>query len=291
MEGVLIVGGTGTVGREVVRGLLGSRLRVQVLTRESEKVNRLPEGVEGAIGDLQDPTTLPIAMKGINRMFLVTPMSRNEAALGIAAVGAAKEVGIKHIVYMSVFHAESVPQVPHFKSKTEVEQAILESGVAYTFLRPNNFFQNDLWNKDAILERGVYPHPIGEIGMNRVDARDIAEAAVRALTLRGYEGRAYSLVGPDSLTGPQVAALYSRYLGRHVEYRGNDLETWARQAKESMPQWLVDDLKTMYEYIQTHGQLATKEDLQDVQKALGHGPRTFETFVRETIASWSPRYA
>lgn len=291
MEGVLVIGGTGTVGREVVRGLLGSRLRVQVLTRESEKANRLPEGVEGAIGDLHDPTTLPVVMKGIDRMFLATPMSRNEAALGVAAVDAAKEAGIKRLVYMSVFHADQAPQVPHFKAKTEIEQAIRDSGIAYTFLRPNNFFQNDIWLKEAILERGVYPQPIGEVGVSRVDVRDIAEATVRALTMPGFEGRTYPLVGPDNLTGPQVAALYSRYLGRTVEYGGNDLEVWGQQAKASMPEWLVEDLKTMFEFIQAQGQLATKEDLKDVEKVLGHGPRTFDTYVRETLASWNPRHA
>jgi uncharacterized protein YbjT (DUF2867 family) len=283
---VLVIGGTGTVGREVTRRLLDAGTTVRVLTRSVEKSGALPEGVEAAVGDLTDPATLPAALAGADAVFLVTALSQTEMHEGLAAVRAAKAARVGRFVYMSVHHVDAAPHIPHFASKIPIEYAIRNSGIPYTLIRPNSFFQVDVWFREAIQNYGLYPQPIGGRGVSRVDVRDIADAVVAAITQPGHDGQAYSLVGPEALTGEAVAQTWSRHLGRPVHYLGDDLEVWAQQAKALMPEWLVVDLCIMYEQFQKAGLRATEAELEAVRRLLGREPRRFEDFVAEVAKTW-----
>ena len=284
---ILVVGGTGQVGSEVVARLVERGGRVRVPTRSAVKAAGLPDGVEGVVGDLTDPATYGAIFDGAERMFLLNALTTDELQQGLAAVNEARRVGMRHVVYQSIHDVETAPHVPHFASKIAIERALRESGLAWTFLRPNNFHQNDLGLRQAILEHGVYPQPIGPTGCSRVDVRDIADAAVAALA-GGWEGRSVDLVGPDALTGEACAAIWSETLGREVHYAGDDLDAWAGQMRQlGMPEWLVYDLVLMFRLFQQEGLVATGEQLAATREILGREPIAFRDFVRETAASWT----
>ena len=136
------------------------------------------------------------------------------------------------------------------------------------------------------MQHGVYPQPIGGKGLNRVDARDIAECAVNALMKPGHEGRVYPVHGPDALTGEDAAKVYSRHLGKEVRYAGDDLDAWAEQVKYLLPEFLVPELRIMYQFFQKFGATAAAADLERQQRILGRKPRSFDDFVKETITQW-----
>jgi uncharacterized protein YbjT (DUF2867 family) len=282
----LVIGGTGTVGSRVVAGLLNRGVNVRVMSHSPEKLKRLPAGVEGYRADLDDPDTLPAAFEGVDSVFLLNAVGPNETNEGLAAVAAAKAAGVKKIVYMSVSMPKGSETIPHFRSKIPVEKAVRESGIAYTILRPNNFFQNDLWLKTPIVQYGVYPQPIGGTGVNRSDVRDIADGAVNAILNSGHEGQTYDVSGPDTLTGEGIAAIYTKHLGREVRYSGDDIDAWASKSKGMMPEYLIADMRIMYQFFQDNGMIASKEDLEKMQKLLGRKPRTFDDFVREISMEW-----
>lgn len=283
---ILVTGGTGTVGSEVVRHLAARGDDLRVLVRSEEKAKGLPKGARVVVGNLDDPKSLRAAMGGVDKLFLLTPLSETETQQGTNAVEAAKATGVRHIVFMSVHDVEKCPQAPHFQSKIEIQAAIQKSGIPYTFIMPNNFYQNDAWVQQALTGYGVYPQPIGDRGLSRVDSRDIAEAVVNTLTQPGHEGKRYSLVGPDVLTGNRTAAIWSEALGKPIAYGGNDLDAWEKQARQGMPGWLVDDLRIMYAFFQREGLPATTEDLAQTRKILGHEPRKFEDYARENAKAW-----
>ena len=257
---ILVIGGTGTVGSKVVQGLLGRGQSVNVLVRSEEKAASLPAGAEGVLGDLENQSTLPSAFEGVEGVFLLNAVTQNETEQGLAAVGAAKEAGVQRLVYMSVHNLHDALHIPHFGTKAPVEKAIRDSGIPFTILEPNNFNQNDYWFQEPIMQYGIYPQPIGDVGQNRVDVRDIADAAVNALLESGHDGKAYPVVGPDALTGEDVAAAFSKHLGKEIRYGGNDLDAWAEQAKQMLPEWMVHDFKIMYQYFQEKGLLASEDD-------------------------------
>jgi len=283
---VLVVGGTGTVGSLVAQELLARRERPRVLTRHAEKILSLPTNVMGVVGDTGKPETLTPLLQGVEAVVLITALSPREADEGRAVVEAARRAGVRRLVFLSVHDVEKCPEAPHFRSKVAIQEAIEASGLAWTTVRPNNFFQNDHWLRQPLMEHGVYPAPIGEVGLSRVDVRDIAEAIAIAATESGHEGRRYPLVGPDVLDGPGTAAVWSRHLGREVRYGGNDLQAWAVHSRALMPDWMVEDLRIMYAFFQEKGLRASDADLREQARILPHPPRRFEDFVRETAAAW-----
>lgn len=283
---ILVTGGTGNVGSRVVRELLARDADVHVLTRNAEHAKGLPAGARPVVGDLLDPATIRSAFRGMDGLFLLNAVSVTEAHEGLMAVNGARDGGVRRIVYMSVHHVDAAPHLPHFGAKLPIETAIKASGIAHTILRPNNFFQNDLWVKDALLQYGVYPQPIGEIGLSRVDVRDIAEAAAVALTTRGHEGRTCNLVGPEVWTGSGTAAAWSRALGRPIAYAGDDLDAWEKQSLAYQPPWMVFDFRLMYAFFQERGLAATADDIAQETALLGHPPRRFEDFAAETARAW-----
>lgn len=282
----LVIGGTGTVGSQVVQDLLKKGVDVRVMTRSEGHFGTLPKGVEGFVGDLADLDTTQAAFEGVDNLFFLIPVSPDETELGINAVNAAVDAELTKIVYMSVAMPEGSETISHFASKIPIEQAVERSGIEYTILRPSNFYQNDIWVRDAILSYGVYPQPIGNIGINRVDVRDIADAAVIALTEPGNNGKIYNICGPEPLTGDSVAETYSRHLNREVRYMGDDLDVWSKQVSSMFPDWMIHGFSVMYQYFQQHGFPCDINQPAPMREVLLHEPRKFEDFVTETIEVW-----
>lgn len=279
---ILVIGGTGTVGSQVVRELLARKMDVRVLTRSADKTQSLPAGTQGVVGDLLDPGTVRSVFKGIDGVFMLNAVSPTETHEGLMALNGIRMSDVKRLVYLSVYNLDQALHLPHFGSKLPIESLVKSSGIPYTILRPNNFYQNDYWFKDALLEHGIYPQPIGDIGLSRVDVRDIAEAAAIALTTDGHEGQTYNLVGPDVLTGQSVAEIWTRALGKPTRYGGNDLDGWEQQSLQSLPAWMVFDFWLMYAFFQEKGLKAVPSDVERLTKLLGHAPRRFEDFAQET---------
>lgn len=282
----LVIGGTGTVGSHVVTQLQQREVDVQVLTRSAEKAEALPQNVEGVVGDLLEPETINSVFEGVDSVFMLLSVNPAETHQGLMAVNGMRKAGIKQLTYMSVQNVEQAAHIPHFGSKLPIEKAIQLSGIPATILRPNAFFQNDRWFKEPLLKHGVYPDPIGNTGLSRVDVRDIAEAAAVTLTSEQHHGEIYNLVGPDVHTGNSTAEAWSQALDQPVAYGGDDLEAWEQQMLQHQPAWMVADFKIMLKYFQNNGLKASSSDVEQLTELLGHPPRSFEDFVAETAENW-----
>lgn len=282
----LVIGGTGTVGSDVVAGLVQHDRTVRVLTRSQDHANTLPTGATAVIGDLEDPTTYDQIFEGTEKMFLLNAVSMTELHQGLAAVNEARRRGIEHVVYISVHDVEKAPDTPHFAAKIGIERALQESGVSYTILRPNNFYQNDHWFEGAIRSHGMYPQPIGTVGLSRVDTRDVAQAAVNALTQPGHENKTYTLAGPDVLTGPDCADVYADLLDTEVTYGGDDLDAWEEQMRSMLPEWMIYDFRLMYELFQDEGLVASDAQKEETRAILGTAPRPFRAFAKDIVGQW-----
>lgn len=277
----LVLGGTGTVGSLVVSGLIEKGESVRVVTRDAAKAKSLPQGATGVVGDLAKPETYEGIFRDYDTLFLLTANGTSDLMEGLGAVAEARRTKARRVVHLSIHDVEKCPEAPHFASKIAVETALKESDLSWTILRPNNFYQNDWWWKDAIVQYGVYPQPIGSKGLSRVDTRDIAAAAVRALTEPGHAGRTYTLAGPDVLTGEQTAKAFAEALGRPVAYAGDDLDAWAKSMAPYLPPWAIFDYRLMYDAFQRKGLVATPAQLEETRTILGSAPRSFAAFVKE----------
>jgi uncharacterized protein YbjT (DUF2867 family) len=281
----LVIGGTGMIGSEVVHELLRRKADVRLFVRN--ETASTPNGVDVAVGDLLDPPAVERAMEGCDQLYLLNAVTPDEITQGLIAYDLAKRHKLRHVVYHSVFRVEQFHDVPHFASKFAIESALRAFDVPWTVIRPNYFFQNDKTLRDTLLGSGVYPQPLGDIGISAVDVRDIAEATAIALTTGGHDGQVYNLNGPELLSGPKAAEIWSRLLGKAIRYAGHDMDALEAAIRERAPAWSAFDIRMMYQGYLERGFAAEPGDLETLTTLLGHPPRTYEAFARETIAEWT----
>ena len=286
---VLVTGATGTVGNELVKALLQRGADVRALTRKQPKPGTFPDAVEIALGDLTDPVSIAEAIKGADKLFLLIGSVPDELTQALTAYGLAKQAGLKHVTYLSVFKADQFLDVPHFAAKFAVEQAIRAGGMPYTILRPGYFHQNERRLRPVLNGPGVYPVPAGNQGLAAVDVRDIAEAAATSLTAEGHTGKTYDLVSSELLTGPAAAATWSKLLGKKITYAGHgDFDGYeAELRKTGTPSWIAYDLRVMFQGYVERGLSSTEDQTARFAALLGHQPRTYSSFAAELAKEWA----
>jgi uncharacterized protein YbjT (DUF2867 family) len=281
---ILVTSGTGHVGSEVVKELQKRNADVRLLIRKNDAPT--PSGVEVAIGDLLDPVSVQKAMDGVDKLYLLNAVLPDELTQGLIAYDLAKKLKLSHVVYHSVFRVERFKDVPHFASKLAIENALREFDVPFTIIRPNYFSQNDATLKDALTKTGVYPMPLGQVGISAVDIRDIAEAAAIALTSDGHFGKTYNLNGPEVLSGPKMALIWSRLLDKEIRYSGHDMDAFEEQTRKRVPSWSAFDIRMMFQGYLERGFVAENGDVETLTQLLGHPPRRYEDFAAEAALEW-----
>jgi uncharacterized protein YbjT (DUF2867 family) len=211
---IVVVGGTGRVGRQVVTQLTESGLPVRSVTRGLNP-GGLPSRAEVAQADLADPASLEAHLQDAQSLFLVWPFTSPEVTARLAPKVA--EIAARHvsrIVYVSAQPAADRPD----SFWALVERAIEESGAEWTFLRPTGFAANTLMWADQIRSGDVVRWPFGAAGRALIDERDIASVAVRALTEDGHAGARYVLSGPEVLTQAEQLAAIGKAIGRALTW-------------------------------------------------------------------------
>ena len=280
----LVFGGTGKVGSVAVKHLIDKGRTVRVFTHSPDKLATLPQSVQAATGDLDHPETIPPAFDGVDEMILILAVNPNEQARGLAVVEAAKAAGVKRMVFLSLVHGPGTDKVPFYRSKLAIEAAFKQSDMQWAIVRSSSFFQSDAGLKSDILEKGVFSAPIGSMGVNRIDTRDVGYAVAEAMARDPFESGEFRVFGPEPLTGESCAETYSKVLGQPVRYGGDDLEAWAAFKGDAFPPWSLNALSHMYRAVQKTGM--RPEDGEQKCGLLPDSLITFETFARELVSTW-----
>lgn len=270
---ILVTGATGRVGRQVVDQLIARGAHVRVLTRDPAKTS-FPAGVEVAQGDLLDIDAMRAAFAGVRTLFLLNAVTGDEFTQALITLNLARAAGVDRVVYLSVFDADGAVNVPHFAVKSGAERMLSAMDFGATILRPTYFIDNEAMVKDVILQRGVYPMPIGSKGVAMVDTRDIAEVAALELLRRDRAPEklpieTINLVGPETLTGESVAAIWSDVLGRPVVYGGDDPSGFEQNMATFLPRWTAYEMRLMAERYVSDGMIPDDGDRERLTTMLG----------------------
>jgi uncharacterized protein YbjT (DUF2867 family) len=277
---ILVLGATGTNGGEVAHRLAAAGVRVRALVRNPDKAANLPqENIELVAGDLDEPASLDRALSGVDRAFFVAAVDQRYAGWFRNFLAAARRSGSPHIVRFSAMGAVADSPSELMRQHGETDQALADSGLPYTILQPNAFYQNLFWSAKSIKDQGDFYLPLGDARQSLVDVRDIAAVAVEVLTDSGHDGKTYVITGPESLSYHDVAAKLSAVLGRPIRYVDVPPET-ARDSMEKagMPAWNARAVAELYRLFAA-GKTASVTDT--IQRVTGRSPISFEQFARD----------
>jgi uncharacterized protein YbjT (DUF2867 family) len=270
----LVLGGTGKTGTRVASLLTDRGLSVRTAARHHADVTF----------DWDDPATYPLAVEGVDRLYLVAPVMRTQFAEQVSAfLDLAESVGVRHVTYLSAYGIELAP--PEVALRAVELDLLARSRLTHSVVRPAWFMQNF---SETFLKPidGAITVPTGDGGEAFVDVEDIA--AVAAATLvdpAAHGGAQYAPTGPDTLTVDDAANLIGRVTGQPIRHVDIDRQAWVDGIIASgipaeygaMLQMLTDTVAS--------GRGSRPND--DIQTVTGRPPTSFADFAQRTAAAWA----
>jgi uncharacterized protein YbjT (DUF2867 family) len=250
---ILVTGATGTVGSEVVKQLSSdaSSYNIKAGVHSIENANKVQQydRVKGVHIDYDKIEGLESAFKDVDKLFLLTHPSSKTVEHESNLVAEAKKSGIKHIVKQSIMRADLGADVEAMRLHRQTERLIENSGIPYTFLRPNEFMQGFINFQGATIKsNNAFYVPAEDAKVSFVDARDIAAVAVKAL-LEGdkYYSKTYMITGPEALSYHQAADILSNATGKKIDYVNiSDEEAREGMKEAGLDDWLINTISDLY---------------------------------------------
>jgi uncharacterized protein YbjT (DUF2867 family) len=272
---IFVTGATGNVGRELVRVLAQAGQPVRALIRRDADRERLPAGAEGFVGDLNDPGSLAPGLSGVRAAHLLAGYDGLDELLA-----AMRDAGVERVTLQS---SSGVPSgdMTNAVARYHIlsERAVRESGLAWTFLRPNSFMTNTLQWVPQLQAGDVVRAPFAGVRVATIDPADIGAVAARALATSDHEGRSYRLSGPESLLPEDRLRILGEVLGRPLRFEAQSDDEARAEMSAAMPAEYVDAFFSFF----VDGKLDESEVLPTVESVLGRSPRRFEEWARANV--------
>ncbi|MFI7501238.1 NAD(P)H-binding protein [Streptomyces sp. NPDC049687] len=278
----VVTGATGNVGRSLVQALAAAGAQVTATSRGISDAD-VPENVQYTQADLIDPESLRPVFDGADALFLQSggPSAHQLSPQDILDV--AKAGGIGRVVLLS---SQGVATRPHSASHGDlgraIEDAVQQSGMDWTILRPGGFNSNAYAWAESVRARRTAAAPFADIGLPTIDPDDIAEVAATVLREDGHAGQIYELTGPALSTPRQRAEAIADALGEPVRFIEQTRDEAHAQMLRFMPEPVVETTLT----ILGEPTPAEQRISPDVERLLGRAPRTFADWAQRHITAF-----
>jgi uncharacterized protein YbjT (DUF2867 family) len=277
---VLVVGATGRFAGFVVPELIRRNANVRALIRDSANTEKALQlgASEVAIGDLRNRQSLERAVEGVHGVFHIGPaFAPDEAAMGVAIVGAAARAGVQKFVFSAVIQPTNTTLKNH-ASKVPVEDALYSTNMEYTILHPANFMQNIAAAWPSVVEHGVFSEPFPKTAkLARVDYRDVAEEAAIALTEARLSYATLELCA-GMHSREDIVSLMADELGRPITAGEPTFDEWAMNVRLPYNDHQMQLLAKVHGHYTKYGLGGNSLALR---AALGRKPRSLLSFIRE----------
>jgi uncharacterized protein YbjT (DUF2867 family) len=267
---ILVTGATGNAGGGVLNGLLELGADARGLVRPGSDA-KLPDGVEGAEGDLNDPDSLRAPLDGVSAVFLLSGYEGLERSLELM-----REAGVERVVLLSSSAAPS-GKLDNAIAKYHIlsERAVSDSGLPWTFLQPNSFMANAYRWLPQLESGNVIRAPFAEVAISTIHPDDLGAVAARALSTSEHEGKTYRLSGPEALRPAEQVAILAKYVGRDLRFEGQSDEEARAEMEQAMPKPYVD---AFFEFF-SEGLVDETTVHPTVKQVTGREPRSFEDWA------------
>jgi uncharacterized protein YbjT (DUF2867 family) len=285
---ILVIGGRSKIGAALVGELLGRGEQVRVLARAGEPAGGLPVAAEIAAGDLADEGSLVTAMRGIEKVFLLSSPHPDAVRWHRNAIDAARRTEVRLLVRSSILGADRESPAEFISAHTSCDRYLADSGLPYVIVRPNLFQQNvPEATIPSIDASGTFYADAGQARISMVDTRDVAAVAAVALTQPGHAGAGYDVTGPEALSYADVAANLTAALGRQISYVDAPDDA-VRQALlgAGLTDWFAGALVGLYQDYRRSGTDGYAARVTGtVQQLTGRPARSLDGLIGEITAS------
>ncbi|GAB3741364.1 NAD(P)H-binding protein [Microlunatus parietis] len=272
---ILVTGATGNVGGALARTLVERGVPTRAVVRDPARP--VPAGVEAAVGDLTDATSLRDALAGVDGLFLM-PGYADEIATEAA------RAGVRRIVLLSGGSVlSSAPDNAVTEYMARSEDAVRASGLAWTFLRPVSFMTNTYEWRPQLAAGDVVRAPFADVPIATIDPADLAAVAAEALLGEGHDGRAYPLTGPEALRPADRVALLAEVLDRPLTFEAEPDDEARARMLAAMPQPYVDAFFSFF----VDGTIDETTVQPTVAEVTGRPPRTFRQWAEQNADAFS----
>ncbi|GAA4335182.1 NAD(P)H-binding protein [Streptomyces venetus] len=278
----VVTGATGNVGRSLVQALAATGVRVTATSRGISDTD-VPENVEYRRADLVDPESLRPVFDGADALFLQNGGPSAHLLSPQDILDVAKAGGVGRVILLSSQGVATRPRsASHGDTARAIEDAVQQSGMAWTILRPGGFHSNAYAWAESVRARRTVAAPFADIGLPTIDPDDIAEVAAAVLREDGHTGQIYELTGPALNTPRQRAEAIADALGEPVRFIEQTRDEARAQMLQFMPEPVVETTLT----ILGEPTLAEQRISPDVEQVLGRTPRTFADWAQRHITAF-----
>ena len=281
MSATLVTGASGQIGGALVEELVRRGAQTRAMVRTEERATGLAaRGVDAVVADFERPESLPEALDGVDRVFLMSRDGPKQPMMEGALIEAATRAGVERIVKLSASGAGPDNPVALMRRHAQAERTLEDSGLEYTVLRPQLYMQNFLRFGPSIVADGRFTAPMGDRRFALVDVRDVARVAAAALIEETHTGATYIVSGPEALSYGEAAETIGAAIGKEVAYEAAEPQAFRENllAERGLPRWRADDLAFIASaYGEGEGELVTDV----VHRVGGSKPRTFAEFVKD----------
>jgi uncharacterized protein YbjT (DUF2867 family) len=281
---ILITGASGTVGREVRNEVARTGQPHRAMYRSKQDAAKAPSGTETVIADFADKSSLAVALRGVESVYLVCSPIPDLPQLEGKVVDACQSAGVRRIVLNSALGAGDYPKsFPAWHRK--VEDKLTATKLAYCILRPNSFLQNIIaFYASTIRSQGAFYAAMENARVSYLDVRDIAAVAAKALQGGEHDGKTYELNGPEAVTFAEVADRITKQTGAAAKYVDIPVDAQRKaMLEQGMPEWQVTALLDLQAYY-TGGQGGSTDGL--LAKLLERQPISLDRFLTENAAEF-----
>ena len=277
MAKILILGASGNVGSALAQQLTAAG---ETVVRATSKKDNLQ--ADQVHYDIAQNVGLEAALEGVDRVFVLMPPGyTNQDELAAPLFAAARERGLKKVVFMTAMGANADPNTPMRKAEIALEQ----SGLPYNIIRPNWFMQNfnSFWIQ-GILAQGKIFLPVGDAKGSFIDARDIASVAATLLTSDTFANRDFDLTGAESLDHHEVAAILSEVTGKTITYQEVSPEAMrSNLLAAGLPADYSEFLLLILSFFKLGYAAAV---LPSVEEITGKAPISFRQYAQDYRQAW-----
>jgi uncharacterized protein YbjT (DUF2867 family) len=282
---ILVTGATGNVGSHVVRELISSGAHVRALVRDRARASALlGPGVELAMGDFREPSSLTYALNEVDAVFILTPNSPHQFEHEKNVVDAVAAAGVRRVLKLSSIGAEPGAPLEFWDVQGRLQTYLREAIPSATIVRSNFHMTSLLSAVESVRAAGQIFAPAAGARIAMIDPRDVSAAVAVLLTSGSHAGETLTFSGPQAITYNEIAEHLTSVVGKPVAFIPvPDDAARAAMIGNGMPEWLADNLVTLFRQLRS----GAGSDVTDgVQRVVGRAPRSFADWAADHASAF-----